>query len=86
MIYVDYSSGMAFNYEQFFTSCLLILLLLTRDAEHSFSSLHHVVRFDESDYTIYLQRERYSLESDGANGKLPLKPIIHFQTWRVGKF
>lgn len=30
------------------------------------------------------ERERYSLESDGANGKLPLKPIIHFHTWRVG--
>ncbi|GMY12936.1 probable magnesium transporter NIPA8 [Fagus crenata] len=30
------------------------------------------------------ERERHSLESDGANGKLPLKPIIHFHTWRVG--
>lgn len=65
---------------------LLILLLLTCDMERLFSSLHHVVRFDESDYTIYLQRERYSLEIDGANGKLPLKPIVQFHTWRVGKF
>ncbi|KAK7290588.1 hypothetical protein RIF29_05114 [Crotalaria pallida] len=31
------------------------------------------------------ERERQSvLGSDGANGKLPLKPITHFQTWRVG--
>ncbi|PQQ00919.1 putative magnesium transporter NIPA8 isoform X2 [Prunus yedoensis var. nudiflora] len=31
------------------------------------------------------ERERHSiLESEGASGKLPLKPIIHFQTWRVG--
>lgn len=30
------------------------------------------------------ERERYSLESDGANGKLPLKPIVQFHTWRVG--
>lgn len=31
------------------------------------------------------QRERLSvLSSDEANGKLILKPIIHFQTWRVG--
>ncbi|XP_061375704.1 probable magnesium transporter NIPA8 [Gastrolobium bilobum] len=31
------------------------------------------------------ERERDSvLGSDGANVKLPLKPIIHFQTWRVG--
>lgn len=65
---------------------LLILLLLTCDMERLFSSFHHVVRFDESDYTIYLQRERYSLEIDGANGKLPLKPIVQFHTWRVGKF
>ncbi|GLT73469.1 hypothetical protein SLA2020_453270 [Shorea laevis] len=32
------------------------------------------------------ERERHSmLESDGTNGKLTLKPIIHFHTWRVGK-
>ncbi|XP_015893927.1 probable magnesium transporter NIPA8 isoform X1 [Ziziphus jujuba] len=31
------------------------------------------------------ERERHSmLESDGTNGKLPPKPIIYFQTWRVG--
>ncbi|KAB1200613.1 NIPA-like protein 3 [Morella rubra] len=31
------------------------------------------------------ERERYSmLESDGTNGKSPLKPIIYFHTWRVG--
>ncbi|OVA09722.1 Magnesium transporter NIPA [Macleaya cordata] len=31
------------------------------------------------------ERERLSvLENDGANGKLILKPIIYFQTWRVG--
>ncbi|KAF3435337.1 hypothetical protein FNV43_RR22424 [Rhamnella rubrinervis] len=31
------------------------------------------------------ERERHSLlENDGTNGKLPLKPIIYFQTWRVG--
>ncbi|KAF8390779.1 hypothetical protein HHK36_025307 [Tetracentron sinense] len=31
------------------------------------------------------QRERLSmLDSDGTNGKLVLKPIIYFQTWRVG--
>ncbi|KAK9272427.1 hypothetical protein L1049_002800 [Liquidambar formosana] len=31
------------------------------------------------------ERERHSmLEGDGTNGKLALKPIIHFQTWRVG--
>ncbi|XP_059449334.1 probable magnesium transporter NIPA8 isoform X1 [Corylus avellana] len=31
------------------------------------------------------ERERHSmLESDGTNGKLTLKPIIHFHTWRVG--
>ncbi|KAK9925611.1 hypothetical protein M0R45_033930 [Rubus argutus] len=31
------------------------------------------------------ERERHSmLESDLTNGKLPLKPIIYFQTWRVG--
>ncbi|KAI6700908.1 hypothetical protein NL676_015232 [Syzygium grande] len=31
------------------------------------------------------ERERQSLQDmDGANGKLPLKPIIHFHTWRVG--
>lgn len=26
------------------------------------------------------------LDSDGTNGKLVLKPIIHFQTWRLGEF
>ncbi|KAG6656128.1 hypothetical protein I3843_04G000200 [Carya illinoinensis] len=31
------------------------------------------------------ERERHSvLESDGTSGKLPLKPIIYFHTWRVG--
>ncbi|OWM80539.1 hypothetical protein CDL15_Pgr019819 [Punica granatum] len=31
------------------------------------------------------ERERYSAQDlGGSNGKLPLKPIIHFQTWRVG--
>ncbi|KAL6143024.1 hypothetical protein ACLB2K_053723 [Fragaria x ananassa] len=31
------------------------------------------------------ERERHSmLEGDGTNGKLPLKPIIYFHTWRVG--
>ncbi|KAI4350410.1 hypothetical protein L6164_004868 [Bauhinia variegata] len=31
------------------------------------------------------ERERHSgLGSDGTSGKLPLKPIIYFQTWRVG--
>lgn len=31
------------------------------------------------------ERERHAmLESDGANGKHTLKPIIYFQTWRVG--
>ncbi|KAF9618087.1 hypothetical protein IFM89_000038 [Coptis chinensis] len=31
------------------------------------------------------QRERHSiLDSDGTNGKLAMKPIIYFQTWRVG--
>ncbi|KAF8378088.1 hypothetical protein HHK36_029424 [Tetracentron sinense] len=31
------------------------------------------------------QRERFSmLDSDGTSGKLVLKPIIYFQTWRVG--
>lgn len=29
------------------------------------------------------QRERLALQ-DGGGGKTPLKPIIHFQTWRVG--
>lgn len=29
------------------------------------------------------QRERYST-LDGGGGKIPLKPIIYFQTWRVG--
>ncbi|XP_038725682.1 probable magnesium transporter NIPA8 isoform X2 [Tripterygium wilfordii] len=32
-----------------------------------------------------MQRERHSmLGSNETNGKLPLKPIIYFQTWRVG--
>lgn len=31
------------------------------------------------------ERERQSMQdTDGANGKHPLKPIIHFHTWRVG--
>ncbi|KAI3409162.1 putative magnesium transporter [Psidium guajava] len=31
------------------------------------------------------ERERQSVQDmDGANGKLPLKPIIYFHTWRVG--
>ncbi|XP_019052483.1 PREDICTED: probable magnesium transporter NIPA8 isoform X1 [Nelumbo nucifera] len=31
------------------------------------------------------QRERLSmLDNDGVNGKIALKPIIYFQTWRVG--
>ncbi|XXG49706.1 hypothetical protein AAC387_Pa02g3808 [Persea americana] len=31
------------------------------------------------------ERERLAmLDSDGTNGKLLLKPIIHFQTWRLG--
>ncbi|KAB2614164.1 hypothetical protein D8674_036480 [Pyrus ussuriensis x Pyrus communis] len=31
------------------------------------------------------ERERHSiLESDGGNGKLPLKPIIQYPTWRIG--
>ncbi|GLT68746.1 hypothetical protein SLA2020_409510 [Shorea laevis] len=31
------------------------------------------------------ERERHStLDGDGTNGKIPLKPIIYFQTWRVG--
>ncbi|KAK4272268.1 hypothetical protein QN277_020850 [Acacia crassicarpa] len=31
------------------------------------------------------EREKHSgVGSDGANGRLPLKPIIYFQTWRVG--
>ncbi|KAI4348407.1 hypothetical protein L6164_009134 [Bauhinia variegata] len=31
------------------------------------------------------ERERHSgLVNDGTSGKLPLKPIIYFQTWRVG--
>jgi hypothetical protein len=59
-----------------FTVVSYWFILLTGETEHSFSSSHHVV----------MQRERHSLESDGANGKLPLKPIIHFHTWRVGKF
>lgn len=25
------------------------------------------------------------LENNGSNGKSPMKPIIYFQTWRVGK-
>lgn len=33
-----------------------------------------------------MQREKYSaLEGDGTNGKPTLKPIIYFQSWRVGK-
>lgn len=31
------------------------------------------------------ERERCSaLDGDGTDGKIPLKPIFHFQTWRVG--
>lgn len=25
------------------------------------------------------------MEDEGTNGKLVLKPIIYFQTWRIGK-
>ncbi|KAL5700532.1 hypothetical protein ACHQM5_025961 [Ranunculus cassubicifolius] len=33
----------------------------------------------------HTERERNSLlENDGNNGKTALKPIIHFQTWRIG--
>ena len=35
---------------------------------------------------IPLQREKHSiLENNGSNGKAPMKPIIYFQAWRVGK-
>uniref|UniRef100_A0A2P2M6L9 Probable magnesium transporter n=2 Tax=Rhizophora mucronata TaxID=61149 RepID=A0A2P2M6L9_RHIMU len=31
------------------------------------------------------ERERYSVpENEGTTGKVPLRPIIHFQTWRLG--
>lgn len=26
------------------------------------------------------------LDSDGTNGKQSLKPIVHYHSWRVGKF
>ena len=33
-----------------------------------------------------VQREKHSmLENNGSIGKTPMKPIIYFQTWRVGK-
>ncbi|XP_027358672.1 probable magnesium transporter NIPA8 isoform X2 [Abrus precatorius] len=30
------------------------------------------------------ERERHLLGSDGVNGKMSLKPIIYFQSWRIG--
>ncbi|KAK7315696.1 hypothetical protein VNO77_34264 [Canavalia gladiata] len=30
------------------------------------------------------ERERYLLGSDGVNGKMNLKPVIYFQSWRIG--
>ncbi|KAK7271073.1 hypothetical protein RJT34_26680 [Clitoria ternatea] len=30
------------------------------------------------------ERERHLLGSDGVNGKMTLKPIIYFQSWRIG--
>ncbi|KAL5122773.1 putative magnesium transporter NIPA8 [Glycine soja] len=30
------------------------------------------------------ERERHLLGSDGVNGKMNLKPIIYFQSWRIG--
>ncbi|KAJ1388822.1 putative magnesium transporter NIPA8 isoform X2 [Sesbania bispinosa] len=30
------------------------------------------------------ERERHVLGSDGVNGKMTLKPIIYFQSWRIG--
>uniref|UniRef100_A0A7C9CRH2 Probable magnesium transporter n=1 Tax=Opuntia streptacantha TaxID=393608 RepID=A0A7C9CRH2_OPUST len=32
----------------------------------------------------HTERERFVLENGGTNGKLVSKPVIHFQTWRVG--
>lgn len=32
----------------------------------------------------HTEREKFVLENGGTNGKLVSKPIIHFQTWRVG--
>ncbi|GAB4847390.1 hypothetical protein Ancab_026448 [Ancistrocladus abbreviatus] len=32
----------------------------------------------------HTERERSVLDNNGTNGKLVMKPIIHFQTWRVG--
>jgi len=32
----------------------------------------------------FSQRERHLLGSDGVHGKVTLKPIIYFQSWRIG--
>ncbi|KAI8541219.1 hypothetical protein RHMOL_Rhmol08G0045300 [Rhododendron molle] len=47
---------------------------------HMSCILHRIVRA-----SLDMERERHSvLGGDGTNGKIVMKPIIHFQTWRVG--